>query len=390
MDYKEFAKSKAGRLVKAELGLWAFVPHPLPAAIDYRPDLVELLEHAQAELGALHGMAGQLANPALLVVPYVRREAVLSSRIEGTQSALSDLFLFEAEPQGPPRHVDVREVADYVRAMTEGLRLLHELPLSLRFVRRLHKTLMAGIRGQERTPGEFRRHQNYIGAPGTPIDRATFVPPPVPQMHEALDAWEKSLQVRKGIPVLIQSAMHHYQFEAIHPFPDGNGRVGRLLIPLFLCERGRLTQPLLYLSAFFESYRTEYYERLLAVSRDADWAGWVEFFLRGVASQSRAAVKQATQILHLHQSYHERLQQRRATGPTLASLDRLFENPYVTVKQIGKATGTTVPTAQRIINRLVDAGILQEITGHKWGRVFYAAELLRTLEETPTEHGEAH
>ena len=363
------------------------MPNPVPPEIDYRPGLVDLLAQAEADLGRLHGTGDRLANPHLLVFPYIRREAVLSSRIEGTQSTLSDLFLFEVAPEQRSRYADVREVGNYVRAMTEALDQLDQLPLSLRLVRQLHATLLEGVRGQEHIPGEFRRHQNYIAPPGTPLQEATFVPPPVPEMRQALDAWEKFLHLRQGVPVLLQCAMLHYQFEAIHPFLDGNGRVGRLLITLFLCERGRLRHPLLYLSAFFERYRKEYYDRLLAVSRDGDWASWLEFFLRGLSSQSRAGVNQAARILDLHQAYRERLQKGRATAATMMTLDRLFENPYVTVKRIAQATKTTPPTAQRIIDRLLEAKIVEEITGQKWGRVFCAAELLRALEAPPGEEG---
>ncbi len=384
MQYQEFANGHAGRLVSSD-GVWAFFPNPLPPQMDYRSELVELIAQAETDLGTLNGVGGRLANPHLLIMPYIRREAVLSSRIEGTQSTLSDLFLFEVEPDELPQVPDVREVRNYVRAMEEALRRLEELPLSLRLVRQLHATLLEGVRGQEYTPGDFRRHQNWIGVPGTSIENARYVPPPVPQMHAALDAWEKFLHVRRGFPVLVQCAMLHYQFEAIHPFADGNGRVGRLLITLFLCERQRLTQPLLYLSAFFEGYRDEYYDRLLAVSRDGDWTGWLEFFLSGVSSQSRAAVRQADKIFDLHGDYRQRLQKGRATGSTLATLDRLFENPYVTVSGVARATGKTKPTAQRVIDRLVKAEIVEEITGQRWGRVFCARELLRALEEPPAE-----
>lgn len=383
MQNKTLKTKMPGRLVDTGLGVQAFVPNPLPAEIDYRPELVETLAQAEADLGRLRGVGDQLANPSLLIVPYMRREAVLSSRIEGTQSTLSDLFLFEVGPDEPTRHPDVREVNNYVRAMTEGIAGLDRLPLSLRLVRNLHSILMQGVRGEGHTPGEFRRHQNYIGAQDTPIQRATFVPPPVPEMKEALDAWEKFLHVRQNVPVLVQCAMLHFQFEAIHPFADGNGRVGRLLITLFLCERGRLMLPLLYLSAFFERYRAEYYDRLLAVSQEGDWEGWVDFFLRGVSSQSRAGVEQAGRILKSHQTYRERLQQSRATGPTLATLDRLFQNPYTTVRKVTELTGTTAATAQRIIDRLLQVQIVKEVTGQRWGRVFCAVDLLCMLESSP-------
>lgn len=362
--------------------MWAFVPHPLPPEFAYSPDLVGLLSEADAALGRLAGIGERLPNPHLLIYPYVRREAVLSSRIEGTQSTLSQLLLFEVDQQeasGP----DVHEVSNYVLALEEGLARLDKLPLSLRLVRQLHSRLMYGVRGSERAGGSFRRHQNYVAPAGAPITEATYIPPPVPEMNEALQAWEKFLHLRRGVPVLIQCAMLHYQFEAIHPFDDGNGRVGRLLITLFLCERNRLRQPLLYLSAFFERYRTEYYDRLLAVSRDGDWAGWISLFLRGVASQARAGAKHADHILDLHASYRQRLREARATPPTQATLDGLFKNPYITARAVAEMTHTTPPTAQNIIDRLIKAGIVEEITGQKWGRVYCAQELLKALAEPP-------
>lgn len=390
MEKKEFEESPAGHLVKAEQGAWAFVPNPLPPELDYRAELVDLISDAEANLGALRGIGDRLPNPHILIMPYVRREAVLSSRIEGTQSTLSDLYLFEVAEAEASRHPDVQEVANYVSALTEGLDSLDQLLLSLRLVRQLHETLMTGVRGDEASPGAFRRHQNYIGARRTSIGNATYVPPPVPQMNDALSAWEKFLHMRKGVPVLVQCALVHYQFEAIHPFADGNGRVGRLLITLFLCERGRLGQPLLYLSAFFERYRDEYYRRLLAVSRDGDWVGWLEYFLRGVSSQSRSAVAHAAKILDLHQAYRDRLQATRVPGSTLAMLDWLFANPFVTAKSIAQACRTGVPTAQNNIDRFRGEGILTEITGKKRGRIYCAEELLRTLDEPPSEEPESH
>ncbi|MCP4249573.1 MAG: Fic family protein [bacterium] len=382
MNYKAFKNSKAGQLVRSE-GSWAFVPNPLPPLIDYGTDLVELLTQAESDLGKLCGIGGRLANPHLLIVPYIKREAVLSSRIEGTQSTLSDLYLFEVDPEVSTRQPDVQEVANYVQAMNEGLAALNTLPLSLRLIRQIHGHLMEGVRGQDQTPGEFRRHQNYIGPLGTPIKEATFVPPPVPQMHEALNQWEWFLHAESGTSPLVECAMLQYQFEAIHPFSDGNGRVGRLFITLFLQQRGRLELPLLYLSAFFERNRSEYYERLLAVSRGGDWPGWLTFFLRGVASQSRASALHAGLILKLHENYRQRLQERRATGHTLATLDRLFRNPFVTARDIATATKTSPPTAQKIIDRLLEVEIIYETTGQTWGRIYCAGELLRTLEDIP-------
>jgi Fic family protein len=325
-----------------------------------------------------------MPNPHLLVAPYVRREAVLSSRIEGTQASLGDLFFFEAALAEPPRMPDVREVYNYVRALEYGLARLKELSLSLCLVREIHARLMEGVRGAHATPGEFRRSQNWIGPPGCTLNGATFVPPPVHEMEEAMGVWEKYLYSEPLEPPLVQCALMHDQFEAIHPFVDGNGRVGRLLITFFLCERGHLPQPLLYLSAFFERYRDEYYRRLLAVSQEGDWPGWIAFFLRGVGEQASDAVQTAQRILDLHSAYRQRIQGRRSPGPTLSILDDLFMNPYVTVTGARKKHGVNFHTAQAAIDLLLEAGILREVTGRKRNRIYCAEELLRMIEGEST------
>ena len=321
-----------------------------------------------------------LPTPHLLVAPYTRREAVLSSRIEGTQASLSDLFYFEAAQQDPPKGSDVREVFNYVHALNFGLARLTELPLSLRLMREVHEKLISGVRGELQTPGEFRRRQNWIGPPGCTLNEATFVPPMADDMLESLSAWELFIHDRETHPPLIQCALMHYQFEAIHPFLDGNGRVGRLLITLFLCERGHLPQPLLYLSAFFERYRNEYYQHLLDISRKGDWDSWLLFFLRGVRLQAADAVETAQRIMGLQQQYREKLLQQKASPNVIALLDRLFLNPYLTASQASKTLQVTFPTAQRALRTLTDAGILKELTVRRRNRVYFAEELLRVLE----------
>lgn len=384
MKKSDFMNSPTGSLTRVEGDVWAFVPNPLSVdQVKYTPALVEALSEADSRLGRLTGVGGQLSNPRLLIRPYMRREAVLSSRIEGTQTTLSELFRAEVEePGGHGEDADVREVRNYVHAMDVGLRTLPELPLSLRLTKLLHKTLLQGVRGMDRTPGEFRRDQNYIGPDGCRIEDARYVPPPAPQMHAALDAWEKFMHVTDGIPPLVQCAMLHYQFEAIHPFSDGNGRVGRLLITLFLCERGRLKSPLLYLSDYFHEHRGEYYDRLLEVSRSGDWTGWIVFFLKGVAHQSTAAVEQAHKILALRDQYRQRLHELHAPGNTLAALDEVFRRPFVTIPMIAERTKTTYPTAKLIVGRLESAGVLQRLDPEQsWRRIYYADELIRLLEQ---------
>lgn len=384
MDLEKLRKSGTGRLVKLPQGYWAFIPNPLPPSIDFSPSLINTLSDADHALGALEGMGRTLPNPTLLVMSYARREAVLSSRIEGTQASLSDLFLFEAA-KVRSADSDVKEVANYVRAMNHGLGRLDDLPLSTRLVREMHAKLMEGVRGQEQTPGEFRRSQNWVGPVGAPLDQAVYVPPPPSELSETLSDWEKYIHTRETLPALIQCALMHCQFESIHPFLDGNGRVGRLLITLFLCERGHLSQPLLYLSGFLEAHRSEYYERLQKVREEGDWVGWVDFFLRGVAEQARDALDCAERILSLKERCRDQLQTKRATGSLLALLDGLFLNPYVTVAGAAKHLQVTFATAQSLINKLEDLKILREVTGSKRNRVYCAEELLRVIENRPRE-----
>lgn len=381
MDVAAFEKSPAGRLVKTLQSYSAFVPNPLPPKLSYTKTLIGMLSEADRSLATLEGVGRRLPNPQLLVGPYVRREAVLSSRIEGTLASLSDLFLFETEDPEEPRQPDVREVHNYVRALSRGLERLDEIPLSLRLARELHRELVRGVRGWHGKPGEIRKEQNWIGPPGCSLDEATYVPPPTNQLPEALNGWEKFLHVRDlQWPPLIQCGLLHYQFEAIHPFIDGNGRVGRLLIILFLRERGLLTQPLLSLSVFFERHRAEYYDRLQAVSSRGDWEGWLTFFLTGVAFQSKDALTTSENILALHEKYRKTLQKQRVTAPALALVDEVFLNPYITIPRARDKLRVSYPTAQAAVNKLVKAGILKELTTRHRNRIYFAQELLQLVE----------
>jgi Fic family protein len=381
MDISRYSEKSAGRIVQTPQGYHAFVPNSLPPDLTYSKKLVGELSGADRALSLLEGVGRRIPNPLLLVNPYMRREAVLSSRIEGTQASMSDLFLFEAEPDQPPKLPDVREVHNYVRALTHGLKRLHQLPLSQRLTRELHRTLVQDVRGEHGSPGEFRNKQNWVGPPGCTLDTAVFVPPPPVEMHRALGEWEKFLHIRDAsLPPLLQCALMHYQFEAIHPFVDGNGRVGRLLIVLFLIERGLLTQPLLYLSAYFERNRDEYYYRLQAVDQRADWENWLIFFLKGIAQQSQDGVSTAELLLGLHLKYKDKLQKRRVTGPTLALLDQIFINPYISIPRATTKLGVSYPTAQASVRRLVAEGILEEVTRRYRNRIYCARELLRIAE----------
>ncbi len=379
MEIGLFQNSPSGRLIRASGEYWAFVPHPLPPKLEWDNSLVSLISRADLALGTLSGLGETLPNPHLLIYPFIRREAVLSSRIEGTQSSLSDLLLFEATKVEKQR--DVREVQNYVRAIEYGLKRLDELPLSLQLIRELHGILMERVRGEHATRGEFRQSQNWIGPPGCSLNEASFVPPPVPEMQDALDQLEKFLHADIDLPPLVQLALIHYQFETIHPFLDGNGRIGRLLITLFLCERGILTKPLLYLSAFFERHRREYYERLLQVSQKGAWGQWIQFFLQAVVNQSSDAVQRSRRLLALHQDYH-RTSLEKHLPPTAGQLiELILMRPVLNPRIAQELLGVTFPAAQKAIRVLEDEGILVEITGGKRNKTYVAEEILRILEE---------
>jgi Fic family protein len=371
----------SGRLVQIDhegKAYWAFVPDPLPPAITLDAALVRALSDADRALGELAGLGRAIPNPHLLIGPFTRREAVLSSRIEGTQADIADLYAYEAGARKDD--ADAREVLNYVRAMNHGLQRLAELPVGLRLIRELHAHLMEGVRGGAAAPGEFRRVQNYIGRPGCTVETADFVPPPVAQMIPALEDWEAYLHADDGNPPLVRLAFIHYQFETIHPFLDGNGRIGRLLIPLLLVEWNLLPLPLLYLSAFFEKHRGAYYDLLLAVSQRSAWGDWLLFFLRGVEEQARDAIARARRLQDLQREWRERLQARRYTAAALLKLvDELFVAPTVTVPQVQEILGVTHRAANQTVMRLVDEGILVPIPGRARNRQFVAQAIMDIL-----------
>ena len=379
MEITLFQNSPSGRLIRAVGGYRAFVPNPLPPELDWDNPLVTLISRADLALGTLSGLGETLPNPHLLIYPFIRREAVLSSRIEGTQSSLSDLLLFEATRVEKQR--DVREVQNYVRAMEYGLKRLEELPLSLRLIRELHGILIEGVRGERATPGEFRKSQNWIGPAGCTLDNATFVPPPVSEMTGTLDQLEKFLHADIDLPPLVELALIHYQFETIHPFLDGNGRIGRLLISLFLCQQGILTKPLLYFSAFFEHRRQEYYDRLLEVSQRGAWREWIDFFLQAVIEQSGDAVWRARQLLDLHRNYYQTTLEKRLPPTAGQLVELIFMRPVLNAKVAQELLKVTFPAAQKAINALEEEGILAEITGGKRNKAYAAKEILKILEE---------
>ena len=348
MDTGLFKRSPSGSLVRATGGYWAFVPGPLPPKLEWDDALLSVMSKADIALGTLSGLGETLPNPHLLIYPFIRREAVLSSRIEGTQSSLSDLLLFEATQVEKQR--DVKEVQNYVRAMEHGLKRLNELPLSLRFIRELHGILMEGVRGQQATPGEFRQSQNWIGPAGATLNEATFIPPPVAEMQECLNQLEKFLHSDTRPPPLVEAALVHYQFEAIHPFLDGNGRIGRLLAMLLLCQRNVLSKPLLYLSAFFEQHRDQYYDLLLKVSSVGAWREWIEFFLRGVAEQSGDAVSRSRRLRELQHSYLQLAREKRLAPMAAQLVDLVLMKPVISAKTVQDSLKVTPQGARKAIN----------------------------------------
>lgn len=384
MDALAYQAPQAGRVIRTAQGYNAFVPAPLPPQLEYTPALVRLLSVADAALSELSGLGQVLPNPHLLIAPYLRREAVLSSRIEGTQASLADLLADEAGQAPRASADDVREVRNYVVALEYGIERLQALPLSLRLVRELHARLMHGVRGDRATPGEFRRSQNWIGPHGSTPANAPYVPPPPQEMQQALEAWETFLHARDELPDLIQCALMHEHFEAIHPFLDGNGRVGRLLVTLFLSERGRLLQPLLYLSEYIERNRDDYYRGLMRIRTHGDWNGWLHYFLAGVQWSALRAVRQARQLLALREAMRAKV----VTAPrALALVDVLFENPYLDANRVKTLLGVSDPTARKALGLLESAGLIEETTGRAWGRQYLARGVLAALDDPGDSEG---
>jgi len=369
--------NRAGTWTPQASGYRVFVPHPLPPEPPIRIEgaLQTLLSEADRNLGRLDGATEILPNPDLFVAMYVRQEAVLSSQIEGTQSSLADVLAFEAGQLGT-KVDDTREVLNYVRAMNTGIDELQRLPLSLRLIKLIHAELMHDVRGGHATPGEFRRSQNWIGPQGSTLNSATFVPPPVPEMTEALGRLESFLHERDGLPALVHCAVTHAQFETIHPFLDGNGRVGRLLITFQLVERGTLHKPLLYLSHFFKRNRAEYYDRLTAVRNDGNWEAWVEFFLRGVVEVSREATTLARDILSLREDHLRAVGTERSPF-AIPLLELLYQRPVLRVRDAEHILKCTYGQANILFTRFERLGILQETTGQKRHRVHQYSPYLR-------------
>lgn len=375
--------NRAGRWERQVAGYRAFIPAPLPPhpPIDLTPALQKLYSDAALALGRLDGSIQTLPNPDLFVFMYVRREAVLSSQIEGTRSSLQDLLAAEAHVYAADK--DVAEVVNYVRAMNHGLARLSELPVSTRLIREIHERLLDGVRGSRLGPGELRRSRNWIGPAGCTLNEASFVPPPAEMVPQALGDLERFLHGGDELPILIKIGIAHAQFETIHPFLDGNGRVGRLLITFLLCESGVLHKPVLYLSHYFKRHRPRYYELLQDIRDNGAWEEWLGFFLRGVADVSAEAATTAARIVTLRETHRNLIGTNLgyAVGNGHRLLEHLFERPIVSVNDVIEVTGTSYPSANQLVERLVNLGILAEITGRTRNRRFRYNNYVSLFEE---------
>ena len=382
MNSEDFTNSTAGKCIRTvhQPAGWAFVPNPLPPKIEVDWEMVRLLTSAERKLGELSGAGELLPDLHRLIRPLlIRRESVTSSRIENTQSGLDDLLRFEANEGEPSPASDIKEVINYVKAMEYGIKRLAKLPICSRLICEIHRILLDGVRGDSAAPGEMRRIQNWIGSPkGAQMD-ATYVPPPLPEMKECLSDLEKYINSDAKEPALIQCALVHYQFEAIHPFLDGNGRIGRLLIMFMLLEKKLLSQPLLYLSDFFEQHKDEYYRLLLNVSQKGDWKAWLTFFLNGVRQQSEDALATVQKLLGPQIQYREVATGQRVPKIVIRLIDHLFSGPIVSISQLSKTWKMPFPTVQRGVDYLVEEGILEQITNRRRNRLFVAHEIFYTI-----------
>ena len=375
---------RAGTIVTQKAGYKAFIPRPLPPKPALRLDneAIELLSRADVALGRLSGISEALPNPELFVAMYVRKEAVLSSQIEGTEASLDDVLEYESENRPKTLPNDAAEVVNYVKAMNFGLRRIEKLPLSLRLIKEIHAELMRGVRGGDKTPGEFRKSQNWVGPGRCTMENARFIPPPPHEMAQALGDLEKYMHSKLNYPLLIECGLIHFQFETIHPFLDGNGRIGRLLIAFFLCHKEILKKPLLYLSHYFKQNRLEYYDRLMAAREKGDFELWIKFFLKGVALVAEEACAASHKIIELKNNDRLRIEKAYKKAVNITCLhEKLFDRPIVSIKDITKIMDTTYPTANNMCARLMELGILREITKRERNRLFAYKNYLDILKQ---------
>jgi Fic family protein len=375
--------SRSGDIVQQPSGYKAFIPKPLPPHPPLHIDeqMQVLLERANIALGRLDAMCTFLPHIDHIIAMYVRKEALLSSQIEGTQASLEDIFAYESKK--PVENIqDVKEVVNYIKALNHGLQRLEDFPMSIRLIKEIHTILLHDGRGKEKTPGEFRRSQNWIGATGCTLKEASFVPPPPHEAHEALGKLELFLHEKTKLPLLVICALIHYQFETIHPFLDGNGRLGRLLITFYLCWKKVLQKPLLYLSYYLKLHRQEYYDRLNLVRQNGDFEQWISFFLKGIIWTSESALETIRKILTLTEEHKKLLLQKGISTPlAIALLDHLLSCPHISVKEVSDLFHIGWPTANTLVSSFEKIGILKEITSKKRNRQYTYWEYLDFLSE---------
>lgn len=376
--------NRSGRYILQPTGYKAFIPSPLPPELKMDGDMQQLLAEANISLGRLDTMGYLLPNVDHILAMYTRKEALLSSQIEGTQASLEDIFEYESDVQVANIH-DVKEVVNYIKALNHGLKRLEEFPMSIRLIKEIHQILLSDGRGKEKTPGEFKRSQNWIGSAGCTLKNASFVPPPPSEALDAMGQLELYFHRETSLPVLISCALIHYQFETIHPFLDGNGRLGRLLITFYLCWKKVMQKPLLYLSYYFKIHRQEYYDRLNLVRERGDYEQWIGFFLKGIIWTSTSALETIKTVLAMTDRHKKILIQKRVSSPlAIALLDYLFIKPHLSVQEIADHFDTSYQTAQTLITHFVKNGILKEITGQKRYKRFRYWEYLDCLSEGAT------
>jgi Fic family protein len=379
----EFSEKSPGELIDIGNGNIAFLPAPLPPQIEYHEELINNLTTATLEIGELKGTLQQLANPYLLLRPFQLREAIASSQIEGTQAELEQLLLFEAAENPPAPSSELKEVSNYAKALTYAVSQPPDRNVSVSLIREIHQLLLNGVRGQDRGVGQFRNSQVYIGGQGVGLAAARFVPPPADAVPTLLNDLEKFMNEESSIPALIRLALAHYQFETIHPFSDGNGRVGRLLIPLLLVRWSVLLHPSLYLSDFFNEYRSFYIDGLWRVSALGDWQGWIDFFVNAVRFQAAETNRKTRDLLTLREEYRKSYQSSRSSAGLLGLIDRLFTFPATNITTIERELEVTYPTASSWIRTLERDGLLTEVTGQKKNRLYVANAIFAKLNEAP-------
>lgn len=382
MKTTDFNKNAPGKVIKTLEGYYAFIPDPLPPQLEWSNKLLGSLALAERSIATLEEVGKAFPVPHIVARPFIRKEAVLSSQIEGTRTTFQELLTYEAQQLSLFGDVEDRqEVQNYVHALDYGLKRLETLPISIRLIREIHGILMKGVRGEGMTPGEVRRSQNWIGRPGAILEEARFVPPPVSEMHDCLSDLEKFIHQESDLPSLIKVGLIHYQFETIHPFLDGNGRIGRLLITFLLVVWNLLSQPLLYLSLFIEKNRTEYYDRLFDVTRKGNWEAWLLFFLDGVHEQADDAVNRIQALQKLRLEYKKLFSKDRSRENLSAMVDYFISTPISSIKQAIEATNLgSFVTVQGYIEKLEKLGVLREVTGKARGRIYSADKILRVLE----------